>query len=304
MSDQENNQSKKSSAMPVIIAVLVVLSVIVIAGLMASNKKASTEIAGQESSHPIPSPVAAIEESPAVFQEAEKTENTPEIMEVAHKSTYHSSVSRVDPENPYSARILGDPNAPLKISEHSAFTCGHCKSFHETNYIKIKKDYIDTGKAYLVFNDFPISDVGIKVGAVARCLPDQVYFNFVQLMFTTQNQWKSYHKYIPYLKQNTRMLGLSEEKFEECLNSEEIKKIITDEQEKAHKTHGVKSTPTLVLNDSVTILGLSPYKNLQTIFDDIIAQAEKDEIEIDMESEAPIQHEPVETTEPAEGTEE
>ncbi|MDH5722561.1 MAG: DsbA family protein [Alphaproteobacteria bacterium] len=261
MTGQKKNNNQKTSALPIITAVLVVLGIILIAGLYASNKKIQN--VSQQST-------ATEASAPAQNEESIKTsENaaTPPIH-------INPAVSRVN-DNPYSARILGDPNAPLKISEHSAFTCGHCKHFHETNYIKIKRDYIDTGKAYLVYNDFPLSDVGIKVGAVARCLPDQVYFNFVQLMFETQDQWKSYEKYIPYMKQNTRLLGLSEEKFEECLNSEEIHKIITDVQENAHKTHDVKSTPTLVLNDSIVIMGLTPYPELRKTFDSLIAEAQE-----------------------------
>ena len=247
MTDQENNTTQTSSAMPVIIAVLVVLGVIIAAGLYASNQNLQQQSEGTE--------------------ESEETTRPPPI-------TINPTVSRVN-DSPYAARILGDPNAPLKISEHSAFTCGHCKQFHKGNYIKIKKDYIDTGKAYLVYNDFPLNDIGIQVSAVARCLPDQVYFNFTQLMFETQDQWLSYKKYIPYLKQNTQLLGLSEEKLEECLNSEDIHKIITDVQEAAHKTHNVKSTPTLVLNDSVVILGLTPYAELKKTFDGLIAKAEE-----------------------------
>ena len=67
-----------------------------------------------------------------------------------------------DLEKAATPRILGNPDAPVKISEHSSFTCGACSAFHKDNFKQIKKDYIDTGKAYLVFDDFPRNAFDIK----------------------------------------------------------------------------------------------------------------------------------------------
>ena len=268
MSESKNTQGQKSSsALPVIIAVFVVLVVIIGAGLYASNQKTQEMTKVEKTGAETPAESAKIQEE---HVSTKVTEESSEDTAKTASSPTQSQTTKTDTLSQYSARILGNPDAPLKISEHSAFTCGHCKHFHETNFIKIKRDYIDTGKAYLVYNDFPLSKVGMEIGAVARCLPDQVYFNFIQLMFETQNDWKSHDKYVPYIKQNTRMLGLTEEKVEECMNNEDIHQAIASVQQEAHKKFGVESTPTLVLNDEVVVPGLLPYDQLKEKFDALI----------------------------------
>ena len=120
-------------------------------------------------------------------------------------------------------RILGNPDAPIKISEHSSFTCGACRAFHDVNYQKIKADFIDTGKAYLVFDDFPRNGVDVVVGAVARCVPDNAYFNFVQLVFNTQDQWSQNRNFADHIKQNAVLAGADAEQVDQCFDSKELR---------------------------------------------------------------------------------
>jgi len=53
--------------------------------------------------------------------------------------------------------ILGDPNAPVTIIEFSDFECPFCQRFFSETLSQIQKEYIDTGKARLVYRDFPLS---------------------------------------------------------------------------------------------------------------------------------------------------
>ncbi len=163
-------------------------------------------------------------------------------------------------------RILGDADAPIKISEHSSFTCGHCSKFHQTNFKRIKADYVDTGKAYIIYNDFPLNGHDIKIGAVARCVPEKSYFEFIQLLFETQKDWLK-EDYIKYVKQNALLTGASAAQIESCLNSSELFEALAKQREVAMKDHDVKATPTLVINDSVVIPGLSDYSELKKALD-------------------------------------
>lgn len=52
--------------------------------------------------------------------------------------------------------IKGDLDAPLTIYEFSSFTCPHCGNLHQNVLPQIYADFIDTGKAKLVFRDFPL----------------------------------------------------------------------------------------------------------------------------------------------------
>lgn len=171
-----------------------------------------------------------------------------------------------DLEKASTPRILGNPNAPIKISEHSSFTCGGCAMFHKNNFKLIKEEYIDTGKAYIVFDDFPRNMFDIKIGAVARCVPEKAYFDFVQLLFETQKTWLN-EKYTTYLKQNAKLTGASSAQIDTCLNSKELHEALAHRQEAAANDHGVKSTPTLVINDKTVISGLDKYATIKAALD-------------------------------------
>ncbi len=179
-----------------------------------------------------------------------------------------------DLEKASKPRILGNPDAPIKISEHSSFTCGHCSKFHQTNFKRIKADYVDTGKAYIIYNDFPLNGHDIKIGAAARCVPEESYFTFIQLLFETQKDWLK-EDYIAYIKQNALLTGASSAQIEACLNSEELFEALAKQREVAMDKHDVKATPTLVINDSIVIPGLSPYADLKKALDAELEKSSK-----------------------------
>lgn len=180
-----------------------------------------------------------------------------------------------DIEKASTPRILGNPNAPVKISEHSSFTCGGCGLFHANNFKQIKRDFIDTGKAYLVFDDFPRNQFDIIVGAAARCVPEAAYFNFIQLIFESQKKWAGQTGYIDFIKQNAKLTGASDTDIDACLNSEELKEALAQRQNRAYTTYGVKSTPTLIINDSTTMSGLAEYNEIKTALDNAYKQSQK-----------------------------
>jgi protein-disulfide isomerase len=54
-------------------------------------------------------------------------------------------------------RTMGNPAAPLQFDIYSDFSCPACKNLHENVLPAIVLDYVNTGKAYLVFREFPLN---------------------------------------------------------------------------------------------------------------------------------------------------
>ena len=67
-------------------------------------------------------------------------------------------------------RILGDPAAKITIEEYASLSCGHCANFHNEGLAEIKKEYIDTGKAKLIFHDFPLYRTAMYGSMVSQCM--------------------------------------------------------------------------------------------------------------------------------------
>src|SRR5258706_11399400 len=87
------------------------------------------------------------------------------------------------------AHVLGNPEAPITIIEYASLTCPHCAEFDKSVLPQIKQTYIDTGKAKLVYRDFPLDATALKASMIARCLPSDRYFAFIDALFKQQNNW-------------------------------------------------------------------------------------------------------------------
>ena len=85
--------------------------------------------------------------------------------------------------------IVGKADAPVTIVEYASMTCGHCAAFHLTVLPKLKEKYIDTGKAKLIFREFPLDNVAAAVSMLGRCLPADASPAFVGEMFKRQGDW-------------------------------------------------------------------------------------------------------------------
>ena len=183
------------------------------------------------------------------------------------ESSSDSELKTFDLKAARKPRILGDTDAPIKIVEHSSFGCPHCAQFHGENFKKIKADYIDTGKAYLIFDDFPLSAADIEIGALARCVPDDSYFKFIQYVFENQDEWKKQPKFVEYLKQNAMMTGATSEQLQHCIDSRELKEALAQRGHNAYQRSKVQGTPTLIIDDGHPVSALGPYSELKNLID-------------------------------------
>ena len=51
-------------------------------------------------------------------------------------------------------KSIGKKEAPIQMIEFASLTCGHCARFHNEVFPKIKKNYIDNGKFFLLIMTF------------------------------------------------------------------------------------------------------------------------------------------------------
>ena len=68
-------------------------------------------------------------------------------------------------------KVLGSAEAPITIIEYASLTCPHCASFHTETLPTVKSDWIDTGKAKLVYRDFPLDGAALAAAVIAHCAP-------------------------------------------------------------------------------------------------------------------------------------
>ncbi|MEJ0043863.1 MAG: thioredoxin domain-containing protein [Rhizomicrobium sp.] len=86
-------------------------------------------------------------------------------------------------------RTLGDPKAPAVVIEYAAPMCPHCKRMNEEGIPDLKANYIDKGKVFYIFRVFPIGAADVPAETLARCLPKESYFPFIDLLYSKQESW-------------------------------------------------------------------------------------------------------------------
>lgn len=142
--------------------------------------------------------------------------------------------------------IEGLDTAKVTVVEYASASCPHCAAFHNEVYVKLKTDYIDTGKVRFIFREFPHNDQGMAAFMVARCSPKEKYFPLMDIFFKTQEKW------VPdafnQLKDIAKQSGMSEADFEACLKNEKVAKGIWNVRDKADKKYGVTGIPTIFVN--------------------------------------------------------
>ena len=63
----------------------------------------------------------------------------------------------------------GDINAKIKIIVYESLTCSHCADFHKNVYPKLKKEFIETGRVFIEYRNFPLNLAALNAAKIAHC---------------------------------------------------------------------------------------------------------------------------------------
>lgn len=170
--------------------------------------------------------------------------------------------------------IFGNSDAPITIIEFGDYQCEMCYRWFHTSKPQIVENYIDTGKANLVFMDLAfLGKDSPKAAQATYCAEDQEkYWEFHNLLYTSQehvdNGWANSER----LKAFAFSLGLDMDLFDSCLDSGKYSKRIQYNIDQAKK-HNVQSTPTFIIvsvEQQKQISGAQPYDVFKKVFDSMI----------------------------------
>ncbi len=163
--------------------------------------------------------------------------------------------------------VLGNSDAPVTIIEFSDYQCPFCKSFYEQTLPKIITEYIDTGKAKLVFRDFPSSlhPFAELASEGARCVREQggdkAYYQMHNALFQSQSQLSA-----ATIEQDAQSIGYN---IDSCLKNRTYATPVENSLE-AGVGVNVKGTPTFFIN-GVMIEGSQSYATFKAAIDDALA---------------------------------
>ena len=182
------------------------------------------------------------------------------------------SVMKLMAPGPLPDMALGKPTAPVTVVEYASMTCPHCgRSFRET-FSTLKTKYIDTGKVYFVFREFPLDQLAFAASMAARCAPKDKFFPIIDALFQQQDSWAYVNKPEPALVAALKPFGFDQTSFAACLKKTNIADGINKIAETANKEFGVNATPTFFIN-GVKHVGELNVAEMEAILDPLIAKA-------------------------------
>jgi len=179
--------------------------------------------------------------------------------------------------------VMGDKNSPVTIVEFSDYECPFCKRHFDETFPQLVKEYIDTGKAKLVYRDLPLpfhDPMATKEAIAANCARkqggDSKYFEYHDEIFTrTSSNGNGLSE--SDLTTIATDIGLNLNNFNSCLQDpaqeDEVKKDLAD----ASKA-GATGTPSFVIGKSTSngeidgdlVVGAQPFAAFQAVIDPLL----------------------------------
>lgn len=164
----------------------------------------------------------------------------------------------------------GDPNAPVTVIEYASLTCNHCASFAVNTLPLLVENYVETGQVYYILRDFPYDPVATAGFMLSHCAGEERYFGFVDTLFERQTQWAFTQTPLEDLKAIARQGGFSEERFDQCMQDQNIFNHVRDVAMRGRDTFGVRSTPTFFINGE-KVEGALPWDEFEPIIKKALA---------------------------------
>lgn len=156
--------------------------------------------------------------------------------------------------------VLGKDDAPVTIVEYADLSCPHCAAFHSRVLPLVKSKYIDTGKARLLFREFPLNNHSLIAFMSVRCAPPQDAQPLIASLFATQDDWtqsRSMQELTGKLRALGEQAGVPRQAFDGCLpagrapstdREKQLAKDIIAVRDRAATQFGVNATPTFFVN--------------------------------------------------------
>lgn len=160
--------------------------------------------------------------------------------------------------------ILGNPDAPVIITEYSDFECPYCGKVARDTLPDVKKNYVDTGKVAIIFKHYPLPGhrYAMPAAQAAECAYQQgKFWEYEEKLFNNQDTLQK-----QALQDYAEELGLNMDEFNSCFDDPRIKAKIQLSQQEGDNL-GITGTPTFFFSDGNKIEGAYPYADFERVIE-------------------------------------
>ena len=164
--------------------------------------------------------------------------------------------------------VMGNPNAPVQVTEFADFECPACSQFATITEPDIRRRLVASGQMSFRFMDYPLVNIHrntIPAHLAAACANEQgKFWEYHDVLFQRQDQWNGEATRNPksLLKGYAQELGLNVNGWESCYDGQKYLRQIQANAEEGNKRN-VGGTPTFVIGDKLyNNMGYDEFKRL------------------------------------------
>lgn len=169
------------------------------------------------------------------------------------------------------APVLGDPEAEVTIVDFSDFQCTNCRRFATQTEPQIAKDYVEPGRASIVFKHFPVFGPDSVTAAMASmCAHEQgMFWEFHDHLYANQGVENTGWANAENMKRFASEVGLDKEQFDACLDSKKYEQYVRNDLDLALSL-GFPGTPSFIImksdgSEAEVVRGAQPYTSFKTV---------------------------------------
>ena len=154
--------------------------------------------------------------------------------------------------------VLGSLGAPITIVEFGDYQCEACYHWYHNTRADIIENYVETGKANLVFIDLPfLGRDSITAAQATYCADDQgKYWEYHETLYnfqeTIDNGWASKDRLVSFAFD----LDMNMDEFNDCMDTKKYSKRVKANYDESQRM-GAEATPTFLI--------ISPDGNMKKI---------------------------------------
>ena len=169
---------------------------------------------------------------------------------------------------------LGDPSAPVTILEWGDYQCTYCYRFHQETLGELRERYVDTGRAKLVFKDFPLNGPDSAMAAEAsHCAADQgMYWEYHDALYGSWGGERTGWITRASLERIAGEAGLDAGALGACLDAGDHSGTVAS-LERAGRAIGVDATPSFFVFDAERFVKIRGNLPMET-FEEAVAVVE------------------------------
>jgi protein-disulfide isomerase len=158
------------------------------------------------------------------------------------------------------ARIQGSPTAPIWVIEVSDFQCPFCKTWHDSTYAALRREFVTPGTIRLAYVNYPLPNHqhAQPAAEAAMCAGTQgKFWEMHDGLFDSQERWAPLPNAAAVFDSVARAAGVDVASMRACIAQGAMRALIAADAERAQES-GVEATPSFIIGGDVLMRGAQP----------------------------------------------